>query len=225
MALAVIVLVWLSLRQPETLAPENRAPFTWQRILSATQEVIKNRLAFGYTVTAGLVSGAFVGYLNSAQQIFQEQYALGTLFPIYFAIIASSIGLASLTNTRLVMRYGMRLLVRTSMLVIVVLSVIAFGVALLVDGQPPLGLLMAYLMVSFFCVGILFGNLNSLAMEPLGHIAGIGAAIVGSLSTLLSTVLGTVVGQSYNGTIFPLVAGLAVLVGLSIVVVRWAEAS
>ena len=224
-ALAVIVLVWLSLRQPETLAPENRAPFTWQRILSATQEVIKNRLAFGYTVTAGLVSGAFVGYLNSAQQIFQEQYALGTLFPIYFAIIASSIGLASLTNTRLVMRYGMRLLVRTSMLVIVVLSVIAFGVALLVDGQPPLGLLMAYLMVSFFCVGILFGNLNSLAMEPLGHIAGIGAAIVGSLSTLLSTVLGTVVGQSYNGTIFPLVAGLAVLVGLSIVVVRWAEAS
>ena len=224
-ALAVIVLVWLSLRQPETLAPENRAPFTWQRILSATQEVIKNRLAFGYTVTAGLVSGAFVGYLNSAQQIFQEQYALGTLFPIYFAIIASSIGLASLTNTRLVMRYGMRLLVRTSMLVIVVLSVIAFGVALLVDGQPPLGLLMAYLMVSFFCVGILFGNLNSLAMEPLGHIAGIGAAIVGSLSTLLSSVLGTVVGQSYNGTIFPLVAGLAVLVGLSIVVVRWAEAS
>ena len=150
---------------------------------------------------------------------------MGTLFPIYFAIIASSIGLASLTNTRLVMRYGMRLLVRTSMLVIVVLSVIAFGVALLVDGQPPLGLLMAYLMVSFFCVGILFGNLNSLAMEPLGHIAGIGAAIVGSLSTLLSTVLGTVVGQSYNGTIFPLVAGLAVLVGLSIVVVRWAEAS
>jgi MFS transporter, DHA1 family, multidrug resistance protein len=222
--LAMIVLAWLGLRQPETLSPENRAPFTWQRILSATQEVIKNRLAFGYTVTAGLVSGAFVGYLNSAQQIFQEQYALGTLFPIYFAIIASSIGLASLANTRLVMRYGMRFLVRTAMLVIVVLSVAAFGAALLVAGQPPLWLLMAYLMMSFFCVGILFGNLNSLAMEPLGHIAGIGAAIVGSLSTLLSTVLGTVVGQSYNGTIFPLVAGLAVLVGLSIIVVRWAEA-
>jgi MFS transporter, DHA1 family, multidrug resistance protein len=223
-ALAMIVLAWLGLRQPETLSPENRAPFTWQRILSATQEVIKNRLAFGYTVTAGLVSGAFVGYLNSAQQIFQEQYALGTLFPIYFAIIASSIGLASLANTRLVMRYGMRFLVRTAMLVIVVLSVAAFGAALLVAGQPPLWLLMAYLMMAFFCVGILFGNLNSLAMEPLGHIAGIGAAIVGSLSTLLSTVLGTVVGQSYNGTIFPLVAGLAVLVGLSIIVVRWAEA-
>lgn len=223
-ALAAIVLIWLALRQPETLAPANRAPFTWQRILGATQEIIKNRLALGYTITAGLVSGAFVGYLNSAQQIFQEQYALGTLFPLYFAIIASSIGLASLTNARLVMRYGMRLLVRTSMLAIVILSVAAFGVALLAAGQPPLWTLMAYLMMSFFCVGILFGNLNSLAMQPLGHMAGIGAAIVGSLSTLMSTLLGTVIGQSYNGTIFPLVAGLAVLVGLSMVVVHWAEA-
>ncbi len=223
-ALAVIVLVWLALRQPETLAPENRAPFTWQRILGATQEIIKNRLALGYTVTAGLVSGAFVGYLNSAQQIFQEQYALGTLFPIYFAIIASSIGLASLANSRLVMRYGMRFLVRTAMLTIVILSVAAFGFALFAAGQPPLWFLMTYLMMTFFGVGILFGNLNALAMEPLGHMAGIGAAIVGSLSTLLSTLLGTVIGQSYNGTIFPLVAGLMVLVGLSIIVVRWAEA-
>ncbi len=223
-ALAMIVLVWFALRQPETLAPENRAPFTWQRILKATQEIIKNRLAFGYTITAGLVSGAFVGYLNSAQQIFQEQYALGTLFPIYFAVIASSIGLASLANTHLVMRYGMRLLVRTSMLSIVILSIAAFGIALFAAGQPPLWMLMAYLMMAFFCVGILFGNLNSLAMEPLGHMAGIGAAIVGSLSTLISTLLGTTIGQSYNGTIFPLVTGLAVLVGLSIIMVRWAEA-
>jgi DHA1 family bicyclomycin/chloramphenicol resistance-like MFS transporter len=84
---------------------------------------------------------------------------------------------------------------------------------------------MTYLMMSFFCVGILFGNLNSLAMEPLGHIAGTGAAVVGSLSTLISMMLGTVVGQNYNGTIIPLVIGLAVLTGLSIIVVRWTEAA
>ena len=83
---------------------------------------------------------------------------------------------------------------------------------------------MTFLMMSFFCVGVLFGNLNALAMEPLGHIAGIGAAIVGSLSTLISVLLGTVIGQSYNGTILPLVIGLAVLAWLSFLVVRWAEA-
>lgn len=82
---------------------------------------------------------------------------------------------------------------------------------------------MIYLMLTFFCVGVLFGNQNSLAMEPLGHMAGIGAAIVGSLSTLISMPLGTIIGQSYNGTILPLIIGMAVLAGLAILVVRWAE--
>ena len=221
--LAIIALVWFALRQPETLAPENRAPFTGRRIISTTQAIIKNRLALGYTVTAGLVSGAFIGYLNSAQQIFQEQYELGTLFPVYFGVIASSIGLASLLNSRLVMQLGMRLLVRGSLLIIFGLSVVALGIAAFFAGQPPFWVFMAYLMLTFFCVGVLFGNLNALAMEPLGHIAGIGAAVVGALSTLISVLLGTLIGQSYNGTILPLVIGLAVLAGASVMVVRWAE--
>jgi len=36
--------------------------------------------------------------------------------------------------------------------------------------------------------------------------------------------LGTIIGQSYNGTILPLIIGMAVLAGLAILVVRWAEA-
>ena len=220
--LAIVAFVWFALRQPETLAVENRAPFTGRRIVKATQEVVGNRLALGYTVTAGFISGAFIGYLNSAQQIFQEQYALGTLFPIYFGVIASSIWLASLLNSQLVMRLGMRFLVRNSLLIIFGLSAVAIG-GLFFAGQVPLWVFMTYLMLTFFCVGILFGNMNALAMEPLGQVAGIGAAIVGSLSTLISVLLGTVIGQSYNGTILPLVMGLTVLSGLSLVVVRWAE--
>lgn len=221
--LAVIAFVWLGVRQPETLAPENRAPFTMQRILQATQTIIKNRLAFGYTVIAGLISGAFIGYLNSAQQIFQEQYSLGDLFPVYFGVIASSVGLASLLNSRLVMGLGMRRLARGALLIAFVLSIVALGVALYFNGQPPLWLFMTYLMLSFFCVGVLFGNLNALAMEPLGDMAGIGAAVVGALSTLISVALGTVIGQSYNGTIVPLVIGLGALTGVSMLVIRWVE--
>jgi DHA1 family bicyclomycin/chloramphenicol resistance-like MFS transporter len=186
---------------------------------------VQNRLAFGYTITAGLVSGAFIGYLNSAQQVFQEQYALGDLFSIYFGIVASAIGLASLLNSRLVLHFGMRVLVRSALLITSILSAIVLVSTLLLPEQLPFAVFMAYLMLSFFCVGILFGNLNSLAMEPLGQMAGIGAAIVGSLSTFISVLLGTFIGQSYNGTIVPLVTGLAVLSGLSLLVVGWAEAN
>lgn len=221
--MAIITWFWFALRVPETLAPENRALFSLRRMIDATLEIIRNRTALGYTVSAGLVSGAFLGYLNSAQQIFQEQYALGERFPLVFGVVALSIGLASLVNARLVMRFGMRFLVRRSLFFIITLSILALGIALLPDGQAPLWLFMAYIMVTFFCVGILFGNQNALAMEPLGHLAGIGAAVVGSVSTLISMPLGTVIGQSYNGTVLPLVVGMALLSGLSILVVAWTE--
>jgi len=117
----------------------------------------------------------------------------------------------------------MRALARWALFAALGLSIAALGISLLDAGQPPLWFLMAYLMTAFFCVGILFGNMNALAMEPLGHIAGIGAAVVGSLSTLISVPIGIIIGQGYNGTILPLVAGLAILTSLSILVVRWAE--
>ena len=221
--IALITLVWFALRIPETLAPENRAPFTLRRIFDTTLEIVRNRTAIGYTVSAGLVGGAFLGYLNSAQQIFQEQYALGTRFPLYFAVVSFSIGLASLLNANLVMRFGMRFLVRRSLIFIVGLSILAFGIALLFAGQPPLWFWMFYLNISFFGIGILFGNQNAMAMLPLGHLAGIGAAVVGSLSTLIQMPFGTVIGQSYNGTVLPLITGIGLLCGLSIIVVRWVE--
>ena len=221
--MALITLIWFALRMPETLAPENRRPFSLKRIVDTTIEIIKIRPAFGYTISIGLISGAFLGYLNSAQQIFQEHYALGERFPLYFALIALSIGLASFSNAQLVVRFGMRFLVRWSLIVILGLAILALGIVILTSGQLPLWLVLTYLISTFFCVGILFGNQNALAMEPLGHLAGIGAVIVGSLSTLISIPLGTLIGQSYNGTVAPLIIGIAVLSGLSIGVVRWTK--
>jgi DHA1 family bicyclomycin/chloramphenicol resistance-like MFS transporter len=82
---------------------------------------------------------------------------------------------------------------------------------------------MVYLLMSFFGIGLLFGNLTALAMQPLGHIAGTGAAVVGATSMLSSLAFGTVIGQSYNGTVLPLVLGFAVLSACSIATARWAE--
>ena len=221
--MALITLTWFALRMPETLASEKQKPFSLKRIVDTTIEIIKIRPAFGYTISIGLISGAFLGYLNSAQQLFQEHYALGEKFPLYFALIALSIGLATFLNARIVKRFGMRFLVWWSLTIIVGLSTVTLGIALIMSGQLPLWFLMTYLMSTFFCVGILFGNQNALAMEPLGHLAGIGAAVIGSLSTLISIPLGTLIGQSYNGTVVPLIVGIAVLSGLSIGVVRWTK--
>jgi len=222
--MALSTLTWFAVRMPETLAEDRRAPFSLKRLVAATKEIFGIRSALGYTLSAGLVSGAFIGYINSAQQILQEQYELGDQFPIYFGVIALSLGLASFLNARLVMRFGMRFLVRWSLVIIFTLACVGLSVAILTSGQPPLWFLISYLMLTFFCIGILFGNQNSLAMSPLGHLAGIGAAVVGSLATLIAMPLGTIIGQSYNGTVLPAITGLGILSFFSILVVRWAEA-
>ncbi|MEW5873184.1 MAG: multidrug effflux MFS transporter [Chloroflexota bacterium] len=219
---ALVTILWFALRVPETLALENRVPFSPQRIVNSVREILAIRPAVGYTLAAGLINGAFLGYLNSAQQIFQEQYALGELFPLSFSTISLSLGIASFLNTRLVMRYGMIKLVRLALGIVFGLAVFFLGISILLAGQPPLWAFMAYLMASFFCTGVIFGNINALAMQPLGRLAGIGAAVVGSLSTLISMLLGILIGRGYDGTILPLVVGLTILAGASILVVRWA---
>ena len=221
LGLALMTGLWFALRQPETLSPDRRIPFSWRRIAAAIREILANRIAFGYTLAAGLVSGAFIGYLNSAQQIFQDQYKLGPQFPLYFAILALSLGSASFLNARLVMRYGMRPLSSRSLLAMAGFSILFGAIAYVLAGHPPLWALMTYFLLTFFCVGILFGNLNALAMEPLGHIAGVGAAVVGALSTLISLLLGTLIGQGYNGTVLPLVGGFMILSIASGIVMRW----
>jgi DHA1 family bicyclomycin/chloramphenicol resistance-like MFS transporter len=219
---ALITITWFALRIPETLALENRTPFSLKRIANSVREILKIRPALGYTLAADLLNGVFLGYLNSSQQIFQEQYVLGELFPLFFATISLSLGMASFLNAHLVMRYGMIKLVRWALGGVFGLAVIFLGISIALAGQPPLWSLMVYLMLSFFCTSILFGNINALVMQPLGHLAGIGAAVVGSVSTLISMLLGMVIGRSYNGTVLLLVIGMTILTGTSIFVIRWA---
>ena len=78
---------------------------------------------------------------------------------------------------------------------------------MLTAGQPPLWALGCYLFGTFFCCGILFGNYNAMAMEPVGHIAGMAAAISGTLSSIVAIGIGGWIGQHYDGTVMPLVYG------------------
>ncbi|MEM7050677.1 MAG: multidrug effflux MFS transporter [Acidobacteriota bacterium] len=215
--------LWFWTRQEETLPRDHRTTFTLARIGQRLREVLSSRAALGYTITAGFVFSPFLAYLSTAQQVFEGQYGLGRLFPMYFAVLALAIGVAALSNTRLVMRFGMERLVRFALRVTVVSALIFFAIAYAAAGQPPLVALVAFLLVVFFCQGILFGNLNALAMAPLGRVAGIGAAVVGTLSMVISIVGGTTMGQAYDGTVLPLVAGYGLFAIAALGAIKWAD--
>ena len=218
-----IAFAWLALRQPETLPAARRRPFSPRAVGRTAREVLGIRSALGYTVAMGLAFSPFVAYLSSAQQIFQEGYGVGTLFPLYFGMLALVIGIASLVNGRLVMQYGMRRLSNTAAVGITVVSLLAWAGAFAFGGLPPLWIFMLYLMAVFVCFGVIFGNLNALAMEPLGHIAGTGAAVVASLSTIISVPLGALIGQSFDGTMYAQTGAFAIFGAGMLATMRWAE--
>ena len=91
------------------------------------------------------------------------------------------------------------------------------------NGLPPLWLFMAVFLVMFFFIGLLFGNLNALSMEPLGHIAGVGAAVVGFIATLISVPIGAAIGQAYEGSVTPLAVGFLMFATTALMVMRWAQ--
>ncbi|HEV8247488.1 MAG TPA: multidrug effflux MFS transporter, partial [Polyangiaceae bacterium] len=205
--IAALNALWLAVRQPETLAIERRVPFSLRTIARGCAETFRSRIAVGYTLASGFVFGGFISYLSMSQQVFQEQYGLGSKFPLFFGLLASSIGVASFVNGKLVMRFGMRRLARTALLGDCVLCVCALLGTLAFAGHPPLFAFVGFMMVCFFCNGLLFGNFSARSMEPVGHIAGVASAVIGSVSGTIGLALGTLFGRAYDGTVLPLVAG------------------
>ena len=136
-------------------------------------------------------------------------------------MLAGTLGIASFLNSRIVLRIGMHKLTLISLVTVSIVSVLFLLYLTVFTAKPEFWLLMVFLLACFFPFGILFGNLNALAMEPLGHIAGMGAAVVGSISTLLSVSIGSLVGQMFDGTVLPLGIGFALNLVLALAVFIW----
>lgn len=205
----VIVVFWFWKRQPETLKMEYKIPFSKFVFVDGLKELIKYRATIAFTLISGLITGSFLVYISAAQQVFEEQYHMPNEFPYIFAGLAVSIGIATFLNGTLVLKMGMRKLAFMAL-------ILFFGVSLLYvilfwnSSNPNVFVLIAFLAIQFFSLGFLFGNLRSIAMEPIGHIAGIGAAITGFVSTIISIPIATYVGSFVDETVWPLFAGLAV---------------
>jgi DHA1 family bicyclomycin/chloramphenicol resistance-like MFS transporter len=218
---ALIIGVWIFLRLEETLPADNRIPFTRKGFIEGFKEVISNYSTMCYTLCMGLFFGSFMGYLNSSQQIFQELFNTGKMFTVYFGVLALLFGAASMVNARFVQKWGMEYLCSRATMGIILSSGIFLIIQLITP--PVLWHFLIYAAVLFFCFGLVFGNVNAMAMEPMGHVAGIASAVIGATSSILSMVIGTTIGQMYDSTLIPLTCGFVFLATLCLVILNLAK--
>lgn len=206
---ALIVALWFWKRQKETLKPEYKVSFSIKLFIDGTKEFVKHKETIAFTMISGLITGAFLVYLSASQHIFENQYALKEVFPYIFAGLSISIGLSTFLNGTLVLRFGMRKLSFMALITFCVIAVL-YVIVFWSSNNPNIYVLIAFLFAQFFCLGFMWGNFRSIAMEPIGHIAGIGAAINGFVSTLLSIPIATLVGYYVKDTVWPMFLGLAI---------------
>ena len=218
---AVAIGIWAALRLPETMHPENKRPLTASAVFDGFRIVLTTRVSLFYTLATAAVFGALFGFINSAQQIYVGLYGLGVWFPVLFSILAGMMAVSSFVNSKLVGRIGMRRLSHGALVGFLAVNTIWLILAL----QGPISI---YVFVPLFAAAmLLFGwigsNFNSIAMEPLGHVAGTASSILGFMQTMGGGIMGAAIGQSFNGTVTPLAAGFWTVSAVALVLVLIAE--
>jgi DHA1 family bicyclomycin/chloramphenicol resistance-like MFS transporter len=217
---AAIMFAWSLIRLPETLRPEYRRPFSAASILAAARETLTNRQSVGYTLAFTLMMGSLMGYINSIQQIVFDVFHRPELIAATFAAVAGPMAVTSYANSRLVERIGTRRIAHLGLCLFTAIAGLHLAVALTAESFVAFIVLQGLTMASF---GLASANFGSLAMQPLGHIAGTASSVQGTIGTICGALLGLAIGQSFNGTTIPMVAGFFILGATGLLVILVTE--
>lgn len=217
MLFSVITLLWLLIRQPETLMPGNRRPLSIAALYTATAQMFAHRTARLSIAVQTLVFGILFIVLSSTQQVFDVTFGQGAHFHYWFGGIAILAASASLLNARLVMRLGMRAIIK-AMLTIQIGITLAMIAITAIDGPYWLafGTYVIWVTGNFFQAGLTIGNLNALAMEDMGHIAGLAASIIAAISTIGAVLIAAPIALMFDGTPMPMAVGALVAASIAL---------
>jgi MFS transporter, DHA1 family, multidrug resistance protein len=216
---ATILSLWMTLRLPEPLPREARRPFRAAPLRAALREVLAHPVTRTAIAVQMLCMTTLFTSLSMVQPVFDEVFQRADSFPYWFFLMALIAGSGSFLNSRLVMRLGMERMVRAALTAQVLLSLAA--IALWQFSLPPdaqFGVFVIWQTSVFFQAGLTLGNLNALAMAPMGAIAGMAASVTGAIATVGSVVIAIPIGLQFNGTPMPAHLGVlgAVLAGYAL---------
>ncbi|SPJ25327.1 multidrug effflux MFS transporter [Palleronia abyssalis] len=219
----IAALIWSVVRLPETLDPADRRPLTGKRVAEAFRIVVTNRQAACFTGAMAAFFGILFAFINQAEQIFTVTYGKGAGFTLYFSLVAVFMAGSSFANSRLAGRFGIRRLSQGALLAFMLLGGLHLVLAIAYGGATPFPLFLVMFILSMCCFGFVPPNLNALAMQPMGHVAGVASAVLGAAQTLVGGILGALVAYLYDGTLIPLLAGFLGLSALSLALIAVAE--
>lgn len=215
---SAVTVIWMLIRLPETLPMEDRRPMRLRLMAGAVGEMFRHPTVRLSIVVQTFCMATLIAVLMLVQPIFEGVYDRGASFAYWFGAIALVSASASWLNAVLVMRLGMRRLVTLALgaQVVICVSVLAFGPFALAEPWG-FGFFALWQVTIFLQTGLTLGNLNAIAMEPMGHIAGMAASIISGISTVLAALIASQVVVFFDGSVMPLVIFVLAMAGMGFV--------
>lgn len=220
---AATMTLWAARRLPETLRASNRRDLNFGRILAAGRHVATHRQTAGYTLAMTALYGVFTSYLGSSEVIYAEVFDVSHLFPYLFGGLAAVMGVAMLVNAAVVDRFGTRRFAHGVLVGYLLAATLLVGIALATGGVPPLWLFMVAMALMLSSHALLIPNFNTIAMHPMGAIAGTASSVIGAVQLAIGALLGAVLDRLFDGTILPLSLGFLGYGVIAIGLVLWVE--
>ncbi len=216
-AFSLITTLWLLLRQPETLTEENRRPLSFASLGAAVAEMFRHRTARLSILIQTLTFGMLLNMLSSTQQVFDQTFGQGEYFHLWFGGIAVIAASSGFLNARLVVRLGMRAMIKAMYTAQILITVVMIAVSYATDTYwLAFAAYVLWVLSNFFQAGLTIGNLNALAMEEMGHIAGLAASVIASISTVGAVMIAVPIALQFDGTPLPIAFGTLVLAILAL---------
>ncbi len=215
------MLVWSWIRLPETLHPEYRRSLAWRDIGSAAWATIKEPQSRGYTLALALTFGSLTAYIASIQQIVFDAFNAPGAIGWVFGAVAAPMALASWANSKVVGRFGLRLVGHGGAAGFALVTAVhaAIGAA----GGESLTMFIIFQGLAMACFAFTTSNIGALAMEHMGPIAGTASSVQGVVGTIGGATIGLLIGQAFDGTPQPFLWGTAGCAALSFLVVLLTE--
>ncbi|MCF2514045.1 multidrug effflux MFS transporter [Sphingomonas sp. G124] len=217
----VTIWLWSFIRLPETLHPEYRRDLNTGEIWQAVKTAASDRLSIGYTLALTAVFGGLTAYISSIQQIVFDVFDAANFIGLVFAAIAAPMALASWGNASVVGRFGLRRTGHSGLLAFVTVATAHVLIAELT--VEPLWLFIVMMALTFVAFAFTTSNFGTLAMRNMAPIAGTASSFQGVTGTIGGALIGLTIGQSFDGTQLPFLAGLAVCGATALVLVLWTE--
>lgn len=199
-----------STRLPPAPPPTDRPPLTVAELGRSWKVVLTTPGTLGYLVATTAMMAAFMSFIASSENIVDEVFGLRRWFALVFGVMGAGLAVANLANGRVVEAIGLHRLLQRVPLVQAGIAASLLAVAVATDGTPPFLLFAAVLLALLMAQQVTMVNINSAAMQPLGHVAGTGAAVIGMVPTVVGSLLGSVVDRQFDGTITPLATAFLV---------------